>query len=63
MGSGEGGVFDTPLSVFLLLFVEDKTSAPEVSFIPRAHLGQVKRRTVTMVTRYDVISSRWSSHF
>ena len=40
-GGRGGGVFATTLTVFLLFFVEDKTSAPEVSFIPRPHLRQV----------------------
>ena len=35
------GVFATPLTVFLIFFLDDKTSAPEISFIPRAHLRQV----------------------
>ena len=52
------------LKVFLSFFLEDKASAPDVfsgcSFISRAHL---ERSSVAMVTRYDVISSRWSSHF
>ena len=35
------GVFATPLTVFLIFFLDDKTSAPEISFIARAHLRQV----------------------
>ena len=34
---GGGGVFATPPMVFLIFFLDDKTSAPEVSFILRAH--------------------------
>ena len=43
------------------------TSAPDVlsscSFIPRAHFETDYCWSVAMVTGYDVISSRWSSHF
>ena len=59
----------TPRShkVFLSFFLENKTSAPEVfnscSFIPRADFETSLVMVVAMVTRYDVISSRWSSQF
>ena len=54
--------------VFVIFSREDETSKPLVfyccSFIPRAHFEtSLWRWSVTMDTRYDVISSRWSSHF
>ena len=56
-GRGDSEVF---LSFF---FQEDETSAPDVfsscSFIPRPNFV----KSVTMVTRDDVISTRWSSYF
>ena len=54
----EGGGGEGCPKVFLSFVIEDKTLASDVfsscSLIPR---------TVSMVTRYDVISSRWLSHF
>ena len=52
----------------LIFFLGDRTSAPDVfiscSFTSLARiLRQVQWWSVSMVTRYDVISSRWSSHF
>ena len=65
-GGGEGAGFH-PTKVFLSFFLEDKTSAPDVSssclFILWAHF----ETSLVMVSCYgyeiDVISSRWSSHF
>ena len=48
-------------------FLADKTSAPKCSVAVRLSLSRILKYvyewSVTMVTRYDVISSRWSSHF
>ena len=56
-----------PSQVFDFFFLDDKTSIPDVfSSCSLSHariLRQVKWWSVTMVTRYDVISSRCSSHF
>ena len=59
---------DTPLTVFLIFLVDDKSSAPKVfcscSFILCVYFETSSVMAVTMVTRYDgVISSRWSSYF
>ena len=54
----------TPSSeVFLIVFLDDKTSAPDVfsscSYIPRAHF----ETSLVMVSFYGyVMTSRWSSH-
>ena len=59
-----GGVASTspPHKVFLGFLLEDKTSVPDFfssySFIPREHF-KTNLVIVAMVTRYDVISSRW----
>ena len=54
-------VGERPISVTLRCSRKGKISAPEVfcscSFIPRVHF-----ETSLMVTRYDVIKSRWSRH-
>ena len=53
--------------VFLSFFLEDKTLAPHVSIAVCSSvariLSQVQWWSVSRVTRYDVISRRWSSHF
>ena len=63
----EGGVDTTPSEVFLTVFLEDKTSAPDVfrnfSFIHRAYFETSSAISVSMVTRYDVIRSKWSGNF
>ena len=54
--------------VFLSFFVDYKTSEPvdvfsSYSFIPRAYFETSLVMVIAMVTRYDVISGRWSSQF
>ena len=65
LGRTRGGGCHPPLRFFF----DNKTSAPDVlsscSFIPRTHFetSVVKISYYGYGTRYDVISSGWSSHF
>ena len=56
-----------PPEVFLSFFLEDKTSVPDVFtsclLIPCALFETSSAMSVAMVTRYDVISSRWLTQF
>ena len=63
-GGGRGGCH-----TLLRFFFDNNTSAPDVfsssSFIPRTHF-ETSLVTISFYgygARYDVISSRWSSHF
>ena len=64
---GEGGDCHTPLSFFWVFFEDDKTSAPDIFSSCPLSLARILRQvqwwSVSMVSRYDVISSRCSSHF
>ena len=64
-GGGEGSCLH-PVIIFEF-FLDEKISTPDVFscylFNPRAHFEASLVMSVSMVTRYDVISSRWSSHF
>ena len=64
---GEGGVDATPTG-FSLNFSEtnyhlDLPFSVAVRISLKHILTQIWRELVAMVTRYDVIGSRWSSHF
>ena len=64
---GGGGGVPHPWG-FSEFFLNDKTSAPEVfcscSFIPRVHFEtSLVMVSYYMITKYDVKSSSWSSHF
>ena len=64
---GGGGVDATPLSFFWDFSERIKHQHLTFSVTVRLSLARILRQvqwwSVSMVTRYDVISSRWSSHF
>ena len=64
---GGGEWIPSASEVFLSVFLEDKTSAPDVfrnfSLIHREYFDTSSVMSVSMVTRYDVIRSKWSGNF
>ena len=66
-GGGREGRLPPASEVFLIFFLDGKTSAPDVFssclFIPRAHFETI----LVMVSHYGYeiwrLSSKWSSHF
>ena len=63
VGGGVGGGLPPAFEVFCIFFQDYKTSASDV-FTEAVCLSLAGiLRQVSIVTRYDVISSRWSSHF
>ena len=67
LGGGREGRLPPASEVFLIFFLDGKTSAPDVFssclFIPRAHFETI----LVMVSHYGYeiwrLSSKWSSHF
>ena len=63
----EGGDCHTPLRFSWVFFLDDKTSAPNIFSSCSLSLARILRQvqwwSVSMVSRYDVISSKCSSHF
>ena len=68
-GGGGGGCDLAPVyKIFLSFSLDDKTSEPvdvysSYSLIPLAYFETSLVMVIAMVTRCDVISSRWSSQF